>query len=109
MTIQNTDHTEQIRRMHAITDTALALADGKDPADFPEYGFNPKVERLAECLRRIGPTALREPPELTAVTLRLDDPVCWPALALYAKALESHDPDEAAKIQAGLAEAGSVT
>ncbi len=98
MSTQNTDRTELRRRLHAIGDAALALANGKDPADFPEYGFDPGVERLAEIL---GGGKLR------AVTLRLNDPVCWPALALYAKDLESHDPDEAAKIQAGLAEARS--
>ena len=96
----NTERTKQRRRMHAIMDTALALANGKDPADFPEYGFDPGVERLAEIFGG---------GKLQAVTLRLDDPVCRPALALYAEALESHDPDEAARIQAGLAEAGSVT
>ena len=98
--MQNTNRTERRRRIRALTDTALALANGKDPADFPEYGFSPTAERLAEIFGEN---------KLCAVTLRLDDPVCWPALALYAKALESHDPDEAAKIQAGLAEAGSVT
>ncbi len=101
--------TPQRQRYRDILKTAQALADGKDPADFPEYGFSPKAEGVAEVLRKIGLTALREPPELTDVTLRLDDPVSRPALALYAEALESHDPDEAAKIQAGLAKAGSVT
>ena len=101
--------TPQRQKYRDILNAASALANGKDPADFPKYGFDPTAESVAEIFRKIGLTALREPPELTAVTLRLDDPVCWPALALYAKALESHDPDEAAKIQAGLAEAGSVT
>ncbi len=105
MTTQNTDRTERLRLLHAITDTAQALANGKDPADFPEYGFSPRTERMAEIHRL---SALGEA-KMGTVTLRLDDPVCRPALALYAKALESHDPDEAAKIQVGLAEAGSVT
>ena len=90
---------ERTRRIRAIMATAQALADGKDPADFPEFGFSPRVERLAEIFRE---TELREA-ELSAVTLRFDDPVSRPALALYAEALEAHEPDKAAKIQDAIA------
>ncbi len=48
MATQSKTRAERIRRIRAILDTAQALADGKDPADFPEFGFSPRVERLAE-------------------------------------------------------------
>ena len=50
--------TPQRQRYRDILKTAQALADGKDPADFPEYGFSPKAEGVAEVLRKIGLTAL---------------------------------------------------
>ena len=43
--------TPRQQRIRAILDTAQALADGKDPADFPEFGFSPRVERMAEISR----------------------------------------------------------
>ena len=43
--------TPRQQRIRAILDTAQALADGKDPADFPEFGFSPRIERLAEIFR----------------------------------------------------------
>ena len=77
----NQAETRVQRKIRAIFDTAQALADGEDPAEFPEFGFNPRVERIAEIFREA---------ELRAVTLRLDDPVSRSALVLYAEALEAH-------------------
>ena len=63
MNTQSKARAERIRRIRAMMDTAQALADGEDPAAFPEFGFSPRVERLAESIRErkaATPTAAAE-------------------------------------------------
>ena len=57
MATQSKARAERTRRIRAIMHTAQALADGKDPADFPEFGFSPRVERVAEIFREMDSRA----------------------------------------------------
>ena len=43
--------TPRARRIRLILGAAIDLADGKDPIEIGKYGFEPRVERLAEIFR----------------------------------------------------------
>ena len=96
------------RRLRLILRAGSDLADGKDPMEIGEYAFDPTAEKFAELFRRMekrrGKTYAPR-----CLTLQFDDPLDRKAIAFHAEMVAAYDPDEAARIQAGLAEAGSVS
>ena len=91
------------RRLRSLLRAGGDLADGKDPMEIGEYAFDPAAEKFAELFRDGKARATQ------FLKLRFDDPLHRKTIAFHAETVAAHDPDEAAKIQAGLAEAGSVT
>ena len=90
------------RRLRGLLRAGGDLADGKDPAEIGEYAFDPAAEKFAELFRNGKARAAQ------FLKLRYDDPFDRKTIAFHAEMVAAHDPDEAAKIQAELAEAGEA-
>ncbi len=87
------------RRLRLILRAGSDLADGKDPMEIGEYAFDPAAEKFAELFRGGKARAAQ------FLKLRYDDPLHRKTIAFHAETVAAHDPDEAARILAELAEA----